>query len=258
MRVWNVESGSVVCEFKGHRAEVLSVCFSPDGSAVASAGADRAVRLMDVAAGTQRCWMQGHSGKDACVCQRYGPASPDCPVEGHRGVVSCVGFSPDGATLASGGDDNTVKIWDAATGALRRSVALGEGSSVLSLAWGADRGLSARADSLEASLAATALSCSACSPSSSSSPPNEASSSSLNPHAEAAAPSTLGAIATARMPPGAVRVGGGNAGLTVACPTPGGTLRHPGPGGMLPTPMPMARYGHGGQLPPGKVFETPR
>ncbi|KAJ1496258.1 WD40-repeat-containing domain protein, partial [Baffinella frigidus] len=117
VRVWNVESGSVVCEFKGHRAEVLSVCFSPDGSAVASAGADRAVRLMDVAAGTQRCWMQGHSGKDACVCQRYGPASPDCPVEGHRGVVSCVGFSPDGATLASGGDDNTVKIWDAATGA---------------------------------------------------------------------------------------------------------------------------------------------
>ena len=31
-------------------------------------------------------------------------------------VVSLVSFSSDGATLASGADDGTVRIWDAATG----------------------------------------------------------------------------------------------------------------------------------------------
>ena len=38
-------------------------------------------------------------------------------MEGHSNLVYSVAFSPDGAHIVSGSGDNTVRIWDATTGA---------------------------------------------------------------------------------------------------------------------------------------------
>jgi WD40 repeat protein len=38
------------------------------------------------------------------------------PLEGHSGSVNSVVFSPDGSRVASGSDDNTVRVWDVQTG----------------------------------------------------------------------------------------------------------------------------------------------
>ena len=40
-----------------------------------------------------------------------------CTLRGHSGTVFSCSFSPDGASVLSGSDDKTLKIWDAATGA---------------------------------------------------------------------------------------------------------------------------------------------
>ncbi len=39
-------------------------------------------------------------------------------LEGHKDIVYSVAFDPSGRTLASGGDDNTVKLWEVASGKL--------------------------------------------------------------------------------------------------------------------------------------------
>jgi eukaryotic-like serine/threonine-protein kinase len=36
---------------------------------------------------------------------------------GHQGSMNFVAWSPDGTRIASGGDDQTVQVWDAMTGA---------------------------------------------------------------------------------------------------------------------------------------------
>ncbi|KAJ6023799.1 NACHT and WD40 domain protein [Penicillium herquei] len=43
-------------------------------------------------------------------------------LEGHSGLVQAVAFSPDGQTIASGSNDNTIKLWNAKTGEQRHTL----------------------------------------------------------------------------------------------------------------------------------------
>ncbi len=55
------------------------------------------------------------------------------------GRVLCVAVSPDGKTLASGGDDSTIRFWDVASGKERNTIQVADGAEWIgSLAFSPD------------------------------------------------------------------------------------------------------------------------
>ena len=42
--------------------------------------------------------------------------------QGHTGGVYSIAFSPDGATIASGSDDKTIKLWSVTDGTLQSTL----------------------------------------------------------------------------------------------------------------------------------------
>src|SRR5262249_49119349 len=54
-------------------------------------------------------WWGNGSGQEGAVPRR-------ATLRGHKGPVWSVAFAPDGRTLATGSDDTTLRLWDAATG----------------------------------------------------------------------------------------------------------------------------------------------
>ena len=88
--LWDLATGNATA-VPGHTESVWGMVFSPDGSTLASrAGTSRGkVNIWDVATGLKTVTLGGHEGP-----------------------VRTVSYSPDGATLATGSHDMTVKLWD--------------------------------------------------------------------------------------------------------------------------------------------------
>lgn len=56
---------------------------------------------------------------------------------GHTDAVRSVAYSTDGATVASGGNDNTIRLWDVEAGEIKRTLT-GHTGSVRNVAYSPD------------------------------------------------------------------------------------------------------------------------
>ena len=127
IHLWDMYTGEHKKTLNGHEHRVYSVAFSPDSKTLASGSDDNTIRLWSVDTGETKRILTGHAGEFEGVDN--GPSS----VEG----VKSVAFSPDGKTLASGGGDNVIHLWDVETGKSKMTL-IGHTHWVFSLAFSPD------------------------------------------------------------------------------------------------------------------------
>lgn len=89
LKIWDIETKSVLITLKGHLERVFAVVYSLDGKRIAS-GDEGGVIII---------W---NSETGEVIKQ----------IEGHTKSISSLHFSPDGNHIVSSSDDKTVRLWD--------------------------------------------------------------------------------------------------------------------------------------------------
>lgn len=129
-RVWNASSATPASPGLPHADGVLNASFSPDGNRIVTGSKDRLARIWHRREPIFSAESRRYSSKVRCASPlgdrvltwhhelrdvRSG-AAINAPLLRKSAVISC-SFSPDGRLVATGSNQKSARIWDAATGA---------------------------------------------------------------------------------------------------------------------------------------------
>jgi serine/threonine protein kinase len=139
----------------GHKSSVEAIAFSLDNATMATAGADRLVRLWDLQTGkahdisiyrhssiiTGIVWFDKYlisASWDYKICVWDTETQAEIrQLQDHCGWIQALAIDREGKVLASGSADKTIKLWDWQTGEVKATL-LGHTSAILSLAFSSD------------------------------------------------------------------------------------------------------------------------
>jgi WD40 repeat protein len=140
-----VQTSRVRLTISGHTGPIWGISFSPDGRLLATAGADKTMKVWDIS----KQGTESFSGQPLFTLSDFASDvasaafSPDgtrlvtasydntaivweattgkklLTLEGHTGGINEAVFSPDGRSIVTASVDNTAKVWDAKTGRLK-------------------------------------------------------------------------------------------------------------------------------------------
>lgn len=158
LRLWYARTGEHLTHYTDHIDQVHRVVFSPNGKLLASSGFDSRLRLWDAGTGHHVATLRGggyaaaFSPNGKLLANAYGgdgitgtiglwdPHTGELRyvLGPYHGLLNCVAFSPDGKTLASGGQDSEIILWDIPTARHRLSLTTQHTGAVYSVAFSPD------------------------------------------------------------------------------------------------------------------------
>src|SRR5205085_3942950 len=141
IKLFSLESHTILHDFKGHKNYVFLVAFTSDSSRLISASADKTVRVWNVSSGQQEKQLQigndeliitldPNQMRAAIFSQSSGQVRirsiNDSAVmssfDNRHAEITCGAFSPNGESLALGTSDGYVRLWSIPDGTFMREI----------------------------------------------------------------------------------------------------------------------------------------